>query len=1129
MFPTTRTPATAGRTALVLVALAALLLSLFSFARPAIANHTIVGVFESVATTGQGANECPGFDFGYKIDISDLAEGTHTYTSEDGVFTVTLTYDTTDESVSFSGASPAVSRFIVKGGNVGPDGGRTITNYTPPVTSGGPSSPPGGAGVSHVTFCGFTPPSITVDKTGDTLSKVGDLVSYTVTITNTSATKTAYKVSITDTLAGSLTSNAGCGASLAPLGSCTINYTYTVPAGAADPLLNTVTAVYSSQAGGAGGVATVSDGHSVQLFQPSISVVKTGPETAEVGETVTYTVTITNTGSADSPNLVIDSVIDTLAGNLTAAVITQCGELAVVSDVCVFTYTYTIPDADPDPLLNTVTVHTHPAGFPNDIWASDGHSVDFEFGEIIVVKDDLSDSGEGFSFEATYDEDGFTLSDDGINAGDEDRNESGQIAAGHEYDITEILEGDWELISLVCVGTLAEDGSTFEYVGATASVLLANGDTVTCTFTNDLEDTGSISITKVEECEECDALTIGYWFNAAGSHDEETDALLADGIVADGIEFNSADEVREYRADDISGESDGQPGLSARGQLTLQYLATQLNVLNNGEDCDLASRIYNNPDSPLDGMTVAEILAEADLAFDDESEFSDEDIQEALNDINNSAHVEENPLTCAAGDEGAVLEGAKFDVYFDTDDSGTKTAADVKVGELETGADGTATIGDLPLGTYFLVETAAPEGCDILEDPIEVTLTENEPDAEVTIENDCEGGGGEEDKGSITIIKDAIPDDAQDFAFTVTGAGLSAFSLDDDADGTLPRLRTFEELDPGAYSVTESDTAGWTLTGIVCSAGGTANLENGIANITLVAGANVTCTFTNEQDEEEKGSITIIKNAIPDDAQDFMYTVTGVGLSIFSLDDDADGTLPNIRTFGDLDAGTYTVTEVPAGGWTVTSVTCSAGGTGTTASRLATIELAAGAHVTCTFVNTKDTVQGPLGSITILKNAIPDDAQDFGFTTTGAGLSSFSLDDDADPALSNQRSFTGLAAGSYSVTETAVAGWTLTSVTCSTGGTVNAATPNLASITLAAGANVTCTFVNTKQGSGTAGSTSPQGSTSGVPNTSTFDDAELFGGSTVGVLVAVATIGGLMALATVGLLSANAARGRRRR
>ena len=64
--------------------------------------------------------------------------------------------------------------------------------------------------------------------------------------------------------------------------------------------------------------------------------------------------------------------------------------------------------------------------------------------------------------------------------------------------------------------------------------------------------------------------------------------------------------------------------------------------------------------------------------------------------------------------------------------------------------------------------------------------------------------------GSITIVKDAIPDDAQDFAFTTSGTGLSPFTLDDDGDATRSNTITFGGLLPGAYSVTETlPVAGW--------------------------------------------------------------------------------------------------------------------------------------------------------------------------------------------------------------------------------------------------------------------------------------------------------------------------------
>ncbi|WP_455276343.1 prealbumin-like fold domain-containing protein, partial [[Eubacterium] cellulosolvens] len=72
-----------------------------------------------------------------------------------------------------------------------------------------------------------------------------------------------------------------------------------------------------------------------------------------------------------------------------------------------------------------------------------------------------------------------------------------------------------------------------------------------------------------------------------------------------------------------------------------------------------------------------------------------------------------------------------------------------------------------------------------------------------------------------------------------------------------------------------------------------------------------------------KPKITIIKNAIPDDPQDFDFTITG-GLtpSSFTLDDDGDNTntYMNNKTY-DVDPGTYTVTETPVpGGWQLTNI-----------------------------------------------------------------------------------------------------------------------------------------------------------------------------------------------------------------
>jgi beta-propeller repeat-containing protein len=100
----------------------------------------------------------------------------------------------------------------------------------------------------------------------------------------------------------------------------------------------------------------------------------------------------------------------------------------------------------------------------------------------------------------------------------------------------------------------------------------------------------------------------------------------------------------------------------------------------------------------------------------------------------------------------------------------------------------------------------------------------------------------------------------------------------------------------------------------------------------------------------------------------------------------------------------------------------------------------------------------PTGTIVVRKDAVPDHPQDFSFTA-GGGLSptSFQLDDDSDPTLSNTQMFTNVPPGSgYSVSEDTVpSGWEQQSVTCDDGSPPSA-------IDVSAGETVTCTFTNAK-------------------------------------------------------------------
>ena len=238
-----------------------------------------------------------------------------------------------------------------------------------------------------------------------------------------------------------------------------------------------------------------------------------------------------------------------------------------------------------------------------------------------------------------------------------------------------------------------------------------------------------------------------------------------------------------------------------------------------------------------------------------------------------------------------------------------------------------------------------------------------------------------------------MPDNGQDFAYTTTGTGAAAFtggfSLDDDADATLPNTRvfTFPGSQLGAKTVTETLPVGrlgpdqprlhrrWQQP---------VDAATGVATLDVDAGETITCTYTNTKD----ATVRITKNAVPDDGQDFAYTTTGTGAAAFtggfSLDDDADATLPNTRlfTFPGSQLGAKTVTEtLPVGGWGLTNLVCTGDDNSSVdaATGVATLDVDAGETIVCTYTNTQD------ATVRITKNAVPDNGQDFAYTTTGTG------------------------------------------------------------------------------------------------------------------------------------------------
>src|SRR5262249_55595416 len=122
--------------------------------------------------------------------------------------------------------------------------------------------------------------------------------------------------------------------------------------------------------------------HSVDLFKPGVDVQKSilgNPTSVVVGTTITFHFTITNTSDGDlntpalddpnnnTPDLIFDSISDPLLGNLTSNVIAAGLNVLDFGETGSFDVNYTVQQKDVPSLTNTVVVHYHPFGFPNDV------------------------------------------------------------------------------------------------------------------------------------------------------------------------------------------------------------------------------------------------------------------------------------------------------------------------------------------------------------------------------------------------------------------------------------------------------------------------------------------------------------------------------------------------------------------------------------------------------------------------------------------------------------------------------------------------------------------------------------------------------------------------------------------
>lgn len=189
-----------------------------------------------------------------------------------------------------------------------------------------------------------------------TSAEIGDTLAYDIEVRNLSASTTIMNVAVQDALTGNyipfstfttpITPGPGTTGPLGPSGFAQACITATVPAGATSPFVNT--AVATGQIGGLPVMDTSSA--SIPLTTSDLLVTNTPDRSfASIGDTVTFTVTIRNTGLTTITSLAASSLPTGSALPLSVTTLAP-GQSTIAS------YTHTISGMDADPYRTTANV-----------------------------------------------------------------------------------------------------------------------------------------------------------------------------------------------------------------------------------------------------------------------------------------------------------------------------------------------------------------------------------------------------------------------------------------------------------------------------------------------------------------------------------------------------------------------------------------------------------------------------------------------------------------------------------------------------------------------------------------------------------------------------------------------------